>query len=190
MEVRYWSYYKIGTIIVCKKYMIKKTYYIESPAKLSLQHNQIIIDQGDGSKLVSRDLDDAGMILLDHQNINLTVPLLQTCLEKNIIITACNQKHLPVGLWLPLHGHSQSGGRMRSQIEATKPFKKKLWQLIFVYVKDTFLLKMKAIQNVWMLVRSQLLICQRYFFIENESNSKLSGFYQGKKNDMSKILFY
>jgi len=69
------------------------------------------------------------LIVLDHQNISLTVPLLQACIEKNIILTACNKKHLPVGLWLPLEGHTQSGGRMRSQIEATKPFKKKLWQL-------------------------------------------------------------
>ena len=108
--------------------MLKKTYYIENPSRLSLKLNQICIDQGQGADIVTRDLDDAGMIILDHAQINLSVPLLQSCIEKNVILTVCDNRHLPTGLWLPLEGHSQSGGRMRSQLESSKPLRKQLWQ--------------------------------------------------------------
>lgn len=110
--------------------MLKKPTTLKIPLGF-LKLNQICIDQGQGADIVTRDLDDAGMIILDHAQINLSVPLLQSCIEKNVILTVCDNRHLPTGLWLPLEGHSQSGGRMRSQLESSKPLRKQLWQKPF-----------------------------------------------------------
>jgi CRISPR-associated protein Cas1 len=35
---------------------------------------------------------------------------------------------MPAGIWLPLSGHIQTGGRTRAQLEAGKPLNKQLWQ--------------------------------------------------------------
>jgi len=58
------------------------------------------------------------------------------------------------------------------------------------YVKDTFFLKMKAIQNYEWKDSLGDIICQRYFFFENESNSKLGAYSLAEGQDMSKILFF
>lgn len=112
--------------------MVSRTYYIESPGRLSSHLGQLIVDQKgpDGISIkTSRPLDDAGMILLDHQQILVSMPLLQNCLEKNVLIVVCDQKHLPSGLLIPFSAHSMSGGKMRAQMESPKPLRKKLWQI-------------------------------------------------------------
>lgn len=112
--------------------MITKTYYIESPARLSAKLEQLIIEQSNGESEVdikSRPLDDAGMIILDHPQIQLTSPLLQNCINRNLPIIVCDSRHLPSGILVALSGHTMSGLRMRAQIESSKPLKKKLWQI-------------------------------------------------------------
>ncbi|HRG67514.1 MAG: type II CRISPR-associated endonuclease Cas1 [Saprospiraceae bacterium] len=112
--------------------MITKTYYIESPARLSTKLEQLIIEQNSGESeaiKTSRPLEDAGMLILDHSQILITTPLLQNCLNRNVPIIVCDSRHLPSGILVPMAGHSLSGLRMRSQIDSSKPLKKKLWQI-------------------------------------------------------------
>lgn len=108
--------------------MIKKTYYIENPARLSLKLDQLDINSSVSEEAVTRNLDDAGMIILDHAQISLTLPLLRSCAEKNVAITICDESHLPSGIFIPMSGHTESGGRMRSQVESSKPLRKQIWQ--------------------------------------------------------------
>jgi len=41
---------------------------------------------------------------------------------------SCDERHMPSGLMLPLEGHTQQTERIRTQLEATLPLKKNLWQ--------------------------------------------------------------
>ena len=107
--------------------MIKKSYYIENPASLSLALDQIVIQQ-DPDKKVTRPLDDAGMIVIDNPQVTITAPLLQACAAQQVSIVVCDQKHLPCVIWLPLSGHILTGGRTRAQLESSKPLNKQLWQ--------------------------------------------------------------
>lgn len=82
-----------------------------------------------GEKMeTTRPLEDAGLIILDHPQITLTLPLIQHCILFNLPIVVCDEKHLPAGIMLSLAGHSLSGMRMRSQVESGKALKKRLWQ--------------------------------------------------------------
>ena len=45
-------------------------------------------------------------------------------------IVFCGAGHMPVGLSLPLSGHSLQGERLRSQIDAPLPLNKRLWKAI------------------------------------------------------------
>ena len=107
--------------------MVKKSYYIENPATLSLALEQLVIQQLPDSR-VTRPLDDAGHIIIDNPQVTLTAPLLQACAQNQVAIIVCDQKHLPCGIWLPLEGHTMTGGRTRAQLESNKPLNKQLWQ--------------------------------------------------------------
>ena len=58
------------------------------------------------------------------------------------------------------------------------------------YVKDTFFLKLKAIQNIKAAMLIKKVICQRYFFSKIESNSKPLMTSKEDAKYMSKILFF
>lgn len=107
--------------------MIGKTYYIENPAYLNIELDQLVIRLAEGNK-ETRPLDDAGMLIIDHPQVTLTSPLLQALSQNQVGLVVCNQKHLPCGIWLPLSGHIQTGGRSRVQLESSKPLNKQLWQ--------------------------------------------------------------
>ncbi len=40
----------------------------------------------------------------------------------------CDQQHLPIGLLMPLNGHTEQSERFKNQINASEPLKKNLWQ--------------------------------------------------------------
>ena len=44
------------------------------------------------------------------------------------IIGICTQYHLPIGLLMPLNGHTEQSERFKNQINASAPLKKNLWQ--------------------------------------------------------------
>lgn len=108
--------------------MLRKTYYIENPAALSIELEQLVIQLG-ADRRETRPLDDAGMVVIDNHQVTLTSPLLQGLARNQVGLVVCDQKHMPAGIWLPLSGHIQTGGRTRAQLEAGKPLNKKLWQI-------------------------------------------------------------
>jgi CRISPR-associated protein Cas1 len=65
---------------------------------------------------------------LDHQQITISQALMAKLLENNIALITCDNTHHPVGLMMNLEGHSEQSARFKSQIEASVPLKKQLWQ--------------------------------------------------------------
>ncbi len=49
-------------------------------------------------------------------------------LDNNCAVITCDNKHLPIGLILPLTGNSIQNERFRSQLDASVPLRKQLWQ--------------------------------------------------------------
>ena len=108
--------------------MIKRTLYFGNPAYLHKSLMQLkVINPADNSELGSVPLEDIGVVLLDHPQITLTHALMAALLERNVALISCDEKHLPVGLMLPLDGHTIQTERFRSQIEASEPLRKNLW---------------------------------------------------------------
>lgn len=126
--------------------MIKKTLYFGSPAYLSCKDSQLIIDfkeqqlninfysdediRYDNRKDLNKTIpiEDIGVIIIDHWGITLSHFLLSSLLEKNVAVVSCNRSHMPTGMLLNLDSNSLQGEKFRSQIEATLPLKKQLWQ--------------------------------------------------------------
>lgn len=106
--------------------MIKRVLCFENPARLSLKLEQIVIELQDVTRTVP--VEDVGVVILDHKQITITHALIDALLANNCAIVTSNDKHLPVGLMLPLDGHNLQSERFREQIEASEPLKKQLWQ--------------------------------------------------------------
>lgn len=120
--------------------MIKKTLYFGNPVYLSLQHNQLFIklpevennaalpDKFKQDSRRSIPVEDIGVVILDHQQITLTQPVLSALLGNNVAVITCDTQHMPVGVHLPLYGNTIQQERFKYQIDASLPLKKQLWQ--------------------------------------------------------------
>lgn len=109
--------------------MIKRTLFFGNPAYLSTKNEQIIIsypDKKQEAKTVA--IEDIGVIVLENQQITITNGLLEKLTHNNVALINCDQQHLPIGLLMPLSGHTEQTERFKNQINASVPLKKNLWQ--------------------------------------------------------------
>jgi CRISP-associated protein Cas1 len=107
--------------------MIKQTIYLGQETYLSTQYGQLLIKSKLTDELHKYPIEDIGVLLLDHPQIAVTQTLLYQLLKNNTAVIACDEKHMPVGLFQPLEGHTMQGKIYRDQLEATVPLKKALW---------------------------------------------------------------
>lgn len=109
--------------------MIKRTLFFGNPAYLSTKNEQIVIsypDKEQETKTVA--IEDIGVIVLENQQITITNGLLEKLTNNNVALINCDQYHLPIGLLMPLSGHTEQSERFKNQINASAPLKKNLWQ--------------------------------------------------------------
>ncbi|WP_298394811.1 type II CRISPR-associated endonuclease Cas1 [Flavobacterium sp.] len=109
--------------------MIKKTLFFGNPAYLSTKNEQLVVtypDKEQETKTVA--IEDIGVIVMENQQITITNGLLEKLTNNNVALINCDQYHLPIGLLMPLSGHTEQTERFRNQIEASQPLKKNLWQ--------------------------------------------------------------
>jgi CRISPR-associated protein Cas1 len=107
--------------------MIKRTLYFGNPAYLSKKNQQLVIRLEEKEEERTIPIEDIGVVILDHQQITITQGALLTLIENNAAVISCNETHHPIGMLLPLEGHSLQSARFRDQIEASEPLKKNLW---------------------------------------------------------------
>lgn len=109
--------------------MIKRTLFFGNPAYLSTKNEQIVIsypDKEQETKTVA--IEDIGVIVLENQQITITNGLLEKLIHNNVALINCDHQHLPIGLLMPLDGHTEQSERFKNQINASAPLKKNLWQ--------------------------------------------------------------
>lgn len=118
--------------------MIKRVLCFETPAYLNLKLAQLIVTYPDiekdenlteEQKKASRKsvpIEDVGVVILDNKQITITQALMSHLLDNNVAIITCNDQHMPIGLQLPLEGHTLQSERFRSQIEASEPLRKQM----------------------------------------------------------------
>ena len=108
--------------------MIKRTLYFGQAAYLSLRDGQLLVrlPAEEGSRSIP--IEDIGVLILDHQQISITHGLMNALEAHKCALITCSASHMPSGLFLPLDAHSLQSERFQTQIDATLPLKKQLWQ--------------------------------------------------------------
>ena len=120
--------------------MIKKTLCFSNPIYLSLRNAQLVLhipeveNNTTWPEAIKKEaertipIEDIGVVVLDNRRITITSGAMEALLENNCAVITCNQKSMPVGLLLPLCGNTTQNERFRSQLEASLPLRKQLWQ--------------------------------------------------------------
>ena len=119
--------------------MIKKTLYFGNPAYLSLRNKQLVIrlpevesgnmpDEMKREAITTVPIEDIGVVVLDNRQITITQGIVAALLQNTTALITCDDRRMPTGLFLPLQGNTVQNERFRSQLEASQPLRKQLWQ--------------------------------------------------------------
>ena len=109
--------------------MIKKTIYIGNPSYLKLKQNQMLIEDAETKTIKGTvPIEDMAILVLDHFQITLSNQLLIRLQGNHVAVINCDAHHLPLGLMLPMYGHSEYSERLKHQLQASEPLKKQLWK--------------------------------------------------------------
>lgn len=82
----------------------------------------------EGKAAASVPIEDIGLVLLDNPQIMVSNALLMALSENNTAVLNCDSSHMPYGLLLPMFSHNTFTEKLSTQIEASIPLKKNLWQ--------------------------------------------------------------
>lgn len=116
--------------------MVKRTLYFGNPAYLSLSNRQLVVEKpsdgdlpfGDAPLRRTIPIEDIGVVVIDNRQVTITSALMSALLDNNAAVITCDEKSMPAGLLLPLESNTVQSERFRSQIDASLPLKKQLWQ--------------------------------------------------------------
>lgn len=106
--------------------MLKKSILIEKKSSVTCKNLQLLIKNE--IREASIPIEDIGFIVLDHPEIYISLPAMNLLVENNSSVIICNASHLPNGMFLNLNSHHIQQEVFKSQIEASMPLKKQLWQ--------------------------------------------------------------
>lgn len=109
--------------------MVKRTLHFGNPAHLSVQNSQLIVELKDEHRTKHTiPIMDLGMVVLEHPQITLTSSVLEAFTTENIALISCNKHYMPSGMFLPFEANTLQTKIMSTQVEASAPLKKQLWQ--------------------------------------------------------------
>ena len=111
--------------------MLKRTLAFTKPYHLSLKNQQMIImAKEDSGSCSSVPVEDIGFVILENQEISITLPLLNALADNNAAVILCSDKHMPNAMFMNLDSNSTQGESFRAQLSAAEPLKKHIWKQI------------------------------------------------------------
>lgn len=126
--------------------MIKKSILIENKTSITTKNLQLVIQSEIRESAIP--IEDIGFLVLDHQEIYISLPAMNLLVESNTAVIICAKNHLPNGMFLNLNSHHIQQEVFKNQIEASIPLKKQLWQQTIVEkITNQGILLAKITQN-------------------------------------------
>ena len=111
--------------------MLKKALFFSTPFCLSLRNNQMIINTKEMPEMQrSVPIEDIGFVILEHQQTNITLPLLNALSDNNVAVIFCGDNFMPNAMLMNLDSNTTQGESFRAQIDASEPLKKGLWKQV------------------------------------------------------------
>lgn len=111
--------------------MLKRALFFSTPFCLSLKDNQMVINtkqMPDMKQTVP--IEDIGFVVLEHQQISITLPLLNALSDNNVAVVICGENRMPNAMLMNLDSNTTQGESFRAQIDASEPLKKGIWKQV------------------------------------------------------------
>ena len=111
--------------------MLKRTLVFSSPMVLSLKNQQLVLaykDSPDEKQTVP--IEDLAIVLLEHQQTSVSLPLLNALAENEVQVVICNSKGMPNAMLQSMNSNNLQGETLRNQIACGEVLKKQLWKQV------------------------------------------------------------
>ena len=83
--------------------MLKRALFFSTPFCLSLRNNQMIIHTKEMPEMQkSVPIEDIGFVILEHQQTNITLPLLNALSDNNVAVIFCGNDFMPNAMLMNL----------------------------------------------------------------------------------------
>jgi len=83
--------------------MIKKSILIGSKTSITTKNLQLVIQSEIRESAIP--IENIGFLVLDHQEIYISLPAMNLLVESNTAVIICTKNHLPNGMFLNLNSH-------------------------------------------------------------------------------------
>lgn len=124
--------------------MIKRTILFTSPCRISFKNGQLVVENHETGEQKKTPVEDLGVVLIENQQVSITVPAFNALSDNNCAVVLCDSKHMPSSMLMPLDANSVQEERYRDQVEASLPLKKRLWkQIVQMKIQNQSLLLTK-----------------------------------------------
>lgn len=110
--------------------MIKQTLFFTTPVSLSLRNCQMVITQRESDEPTTRPIEDIGCVVLENQQIHITLPLLNELVHNNVAVVLCDKCMMPSAMLMSLDANTTQAETQKLQFAATEPMKKQVWRQI------------------------------------------------------------
>ena len=110
--------------------MIKQTLFFSTPVSLSLKNYQMVISWKDRADKVTRPIEDMGCVVLENQQISVTLPLLNELVKNNVAVVLCDNKQMPTAMLQCLDGNTTQAESLKYQLAVGEATKKQAWKQI------------------------------------------------------------
>ena len=106
--------------------MIKRSLLVENKTVITTKNLQLVLKSEIRESIIP--IEDIGFLVIDNVETYLSIPAMNLLIENNTAVIVCNTNHLPNGMFLNLNSHHIQQEIFKSQIDASLPLKKQLWQ--------------------------------------------------------------
>lgn len=111
--------------------MLKRILFFANPYHLTLRNGQVILqERGTTDAPKSVPIEDLGVLILEHPQSTITLPLLSALSAHNVAVIFCAGNRMPQAMLMNLDSNQTQAESYRAQIEASEPLKKNLWKQI------------------------------------------------------------
>ncbi|MDY2623681.1 MAG: type II CRISPR-associated endonuclease Cas1 [Alloprevotella sp.] len=118
--------------------MLKRTLVFANPISLSLKNSQLVLNYKDTPEAnTTIPIEDVGVVVIEHQQVNITIPLLNALADQQVQVVICDSKGMPSAMLQNLDGNHLQGETLRLQMACGEVIKKQLWkQIIEAKIKN------------------------------------------------------
>ena len=111
--------------------MLKRTLVFSNPMSLSLKNWQLVLAfKDDPDNKMTIPIEDIGVVIIENQQVSITVPLMNALIEGNVQVVVCNDRGMPSAMLQSFESNNLQGENLRNQMNAGEVLKKQLWKQI------------------------------------------------------------